>query len=161
MKTTLPPDICSIEDLEALIFELQNYASWYTHNSIKQTVNAKSAARPPVLSQSALLMLRGIVSGGLLTQAHLDTLIDQLVSYKNQAPTMTITLAAPAGQQLKARLTGWCRDTIDANMLVSFRFNSTILGGMVVQYGSRIFDWSFRRAIHTKRSAFPEVLRRV
>jgi F0F1-type ATP synthase delta subunit len=47
------------------------------------------------------------------------------------------------------------------NMLVDFKFNSTMLGGMVVQYGSHIYDWSFRQRILDARDKFPEVLRSV
>ena len=74
---------------------------------------------------------------------------------------MSITLAAPAGAGLKRTLAEWCRQNIDENLLVHFDFNATLLGGMVVNYGSRIFDWSFRRRILEDRAKFPEVLRRV
>ena len=53
-----------------------------------------------------------------------------------------------------------CRP-VAPDVLVNFQFNATILGGMVVRYGSHVYDWSFRRQILAKRDTFPEVLRRV
>lgn len=161
MKIVLPPSICSEQDLEALIFELHSYVRWFTHNNIKHIVDAKNAVRPPELSQAALTMVRDTTTGALLSQDHLDELITALDTYKTTAPSMTITLAAPVGPTLKATLTKWCRDNLSPDILVNFRFNATLLGGMVVQYGSRIFDWSFRRAILANRARFPEILRHV
>jgi F0F1-type ATP synthase delta subunit len=84
-----------------------------------------------------------------------------LREFEESAPHITLTLAAPAPNGLKKTLISWCRDNIDKNILVDFKFNATILGGMVVVYGSRIFDWSFKRQILAAREKFPEVLRNV
>jgi F0F1-type ATP synthase delta subunit len=91
----------------------------------------------------------------------LDKLIETLEDYGTSAPIITITLAAPAPNSLKKTLIDWCRKNIAPNALIDFRFNATMLGGMVVQYGSRIYDWSFRRQILAARDKFPEILRNV
>jgi F0F1-type ATP synthase delta subunit len=74
---------------------------------------------------------------------------------------MTITLAAPATTGIKKQLTAWCRDNVAPDVLVRFEFNQTLLGGMVVRFGSHIYDWSLRRQILDGRTKFPEVLRNV
>jgi len=62
---------------------------------------------------------------------------------------------------IQKNLVNWCRENIAPNILITFQFNATLLGGMVIRHGSNIFDWSFRRQILAARNNFPEVLRRV
>lgn len=157
----LPNSISSRQDLTALILEIREYAKWYGHVSVKQQVGVGQMGEPPAVSDAAAEMLAGLNSGQPVTRELLDKLIEDLEEFGNNAPTLSITLAAPASNPLKAQLVGWCRETIAPDILVNFRFNSTLLGGMVIRYGSRIYDWSFRRQILTNRAKFAEVLRRV
>lgn len=161
MKLQLPNNISSPQDLMALELELRDYAKWFAHNAIKERTHARAGTPPPALSSAAMQLVRDWSGKKLLTQHNLEDLIDALGHYKSQALTLTITLAAPAPSSLKQTLVGWCREHIAPNILVNFQFNSTLLGGMVIRYGSRIFDLSFRRQIMDGRAKFPEVLRNV
>lgn len=161
MKLSLPNSVSSLQDLSTLTLEMHAYATWWSHNAIKQRVGAKKGTPPPALSPAGLELIRSVSGSKLLTQATLDSILKELEEFKRTAPTLTITLSAPAPASVKATLVEWCRKNIDSRMLVNFQFNSTILGGMVIHYGSRVFDWSFRRQILASRQQFPEVLRRV
>ena len=90
-----------------------------------------------------------------------DDLILELEAAKKTAPLITITLAAPATKDVKQALVSSCRSHIADDALVTFKFNSSLCGGMVLQHGSRVFDWSFRRQILANRTKFTEVLRSV
>lgn len=160
-RIDLPDTITSIDDLTALILEVRDYAKWYSHNAILERVSKKRAKKTFDLSDSATDVLRQWEKVQPINTRSLDSLIDMLTLYKNTAPTLTVTLAAPPTNDIKQTLIGWCRKNIAPNVMITFGFNSTILGGLVVHYGSRIFDWSFRRQILDNRQAFGEVLRRV
>lgn len=161
MKLLLPNSVSSPQDLMALTFEVREYASWFSHNTIKHQAGAKRGSQAPALSAAALEVLRSWNAQKPITGDTLVELVTALEDFKETAPSLTITLAAPAGGDLKQTLVTWCRENIAPNVLVSFRFNATLLGGMVVRYGSRIFDWSFRREILEQHAKFPEVLRNV
>lgn len=161
MKLRLPNSIASLQDLTTMTLEIQEYAQWFKHESIKKRVNAKRMSESPTMSPSALELLQEWGGKNPLSQQSLDDLINALKEYSNSAPSITMTLAAPPTSDVKKVLVGWCRRNIAPNIMVTFRFNSTLLGGMVVHYGSRIFDWSFRRQVLAARERFPEVLRRV
>ncbi|MDB5187245.1 MAG: atpH [Candidatus Saccharibacteria bacterium] len=161
MKLKLPDTVSSLQDLTSLQLEMREYARWFAHDAMKKRVNAKLTSESPILSPAAKDLLRNWSDRKALTQQDLDELIKTLDAYKRNASTMTITLAAPPTGDIKKTLVGWCRENIAPDVLVTFQFNSTILGGMVVRYGSRVFDWSFRRQILAARNNFPEVLRRV
>jgi hypothetical protein len=147
--------------LTSLILEIREYTKWYSHNAILQRVSKKRAQKSFDLTPSAEDILRQWEKIQPINTRSLDSLIDTLTLYKNTAPTLTITLASPPTNDIKQALISWCRKNIAPNVMVAFGFNATLLGGLVVHYGSRIFDWSFRRKILDSRQSFGEVLRRV
>lgn len=161
MTLKLPDSMSSPQDLMSVILELQEYSRWFAHESIKKRVNAKAASTPPAISPAAEQLLRDASGKQPLSQQAISTLITMLKDYSSTAPTITLTLAAPPTGGIKTTLVTWCRNNIAPNVLVNFQFNATLLGGMVVRYGSHVHDWSFRRQILDARSRFPEVLRNV
>lgn len=162
MSLTLPSNIWSPEDLKELIGDLKRYARWLAAYAVKERVAASAAKQqPPTLSPTAIELLNGLHAKQALTQPGVDKLIADLQAVQVVAPQVNFTLAAPPSNGLKKTLVTWCRETIGHDALVSFDFNATILGGMVVRHGSHIYDWSFRRQILANRNKFPEVLRRV
>jgi hypothetical protein len=160
-KLQLPSSVSSLQDVAALTLEVRGYAKWYSHNAIKKRVSGKRAADSPALSPGAKELLHNWEAQNPLSRQSLDALIETLETFKDTAPTLSITLAAPPPTDLKQTLVAWCRQNIASDVLITFHFNSILLGGMVIRYGSRVFDWSFRRQILAAREKFPEVLRNV
>jgi hypothetical protein len=150
-----------MQDLTSLTLEVREYARWFSQSSVKQRMHVGHISDAPALTPAATELIQQWSAQKPLSQQRLDELIATLEGFKATAPSMTITLAAPAPGDLKQTLVGWCRQNISPDTLVTFKFNATILGGMVVHYGSHVFDWSFRRQILAARAKFPEILRRV
>ena len=161
MRIKLPDSVSSKQDLLSLVLELHDYERWFMHEAIKKNINATNTSNAPVLSLAASELLRNIEAKQELNQESLNELIEKIRDYSHTTSQITITLAAPVTTSLKTILVKWCRENISSNILVNFQFNSTLLGGMVVRYGSRIFDWSFRQQLINARNNFPEVLRNV
>lgn len=161
MNLNLQNTIFTPQDLKALIMEVRSYTRWFAQANIKSQVVGKPSAATYTVSETAATLIREFAAGQPLSQQLLDMLILSLEKIEKESPRITITLAAMPGNSLKKSLTDWCRKNVSPDVLVDFRFNATLLGGMVVQYGSRIHDWSFRRAILANRSKFPGVLRNV
>lgn len=161
MKLKLPASVSSVQDLTNLLLEVREYAKWFSHNEIKKRSGAKTNHDSPSISADALEVIDAWAAKKPLNRQSLDELIETLDEYRSNAPAMSITLAAPATNDIRKVLVNWCRDNVAPNVMVTFKFNSSILGGMVIRYGSRMFDWSFRRQIMDNRAKFPEVLRRV
>lgn len=161
MKLKLPDTIASSQDLAGVTADVHAYAKWASRELIKQRVSGKSSGKQPDISSEASDLIRTWGGGKPLTQASIDGLIKALDSHKKAAPSITITLAAIPSGELKAKLVGWIRKELAPDMLVNFRLNRNILGGMVVAYGSHIFDWSFKRKLLDSPVTFREVLSRV
>ena len=161
MKLILPPSVSSPQDLEALLVDVRSYARWYAHDATKKRLSIRRASERPPVTRATDELLRDWTALKPLSVQSLDELIHALETFRQQAPVLTITLAAPPSAAVKSALVDWCRKNLEHDMLVSFSFNATLCGGVVVQDGSRIFDWSFRRQLLEARSRFPEVLRHV
>lgn len=163
MDFKLPDTVASSQDIISLILEIKAYTTWYLHEMIKLRVSHKKnkAKDEPQLSPAANELLRNFSHQYPLTRQSLEGLIKTLEDYSKHAPVVLFTLAAPATSGVRKALVRWCRQHIAGNVLVTFQHNSTILGGMVMRYRSRVFDWSFRRQILANVATFPEVLRRV
>lgn len=161
MKLKLRSDLSSRQDIQAVVLEVKRYARWYSHASIKQRVGGGAVAAPPPLSTPTADLLTQWHADKQLSPQSLDGLVQELETFTANAPYLTVTLAAPAPMKLKSEMITWFRQNIRQDLLVDFNFNSTMLGGMMVRYGSRIIDLSFKRQIMAARSKFPEVLRRV
>jgi len=154
----IPDSVASAQDLTGVLNDVQAYAKWASRELIKQKVAGKSAGAQPAVSLEATAIIRDWSGGKPMSQTSIDGLLKALEEYKKSAPTITITLAAIPSGEVKAKLVAWCRKELAAGVLVSFRLNRNILGGMVVAYGSHIHDWSFRRKLIEAEKPFHEVL---
>ena len=161
MKLTVPDSVASAQDFAALANDVHAYAAWASKELIKQKVSGKSAGAQPQLSDEATTVICSWGNGKPLTQTSIDSLIKALDEYKKSSPTVTITLAAIPSGEVKTKLVAWCRKELNPQILITFRLNRNILGGMVVAYGSHIHDWSFRRRLTDASKPFSEVLGRV
>lgn len=161
MKLKLPDNITSQQDVMELLAELHDYSKSLSHQDILKRTNSKSTSQLTETSKEAKELMRIWTNGKTIDSSSLNELIKSVTDYKDNAPKMTITLAAPATNDIKKTLTVWCRDNISSNLLIDFQFNRIILGGMVLRFGSHIYDWSFRRQILDGRDKFPEILRHV
>lgn len=159
-KLNLPNNVYSPQDLSSLVLEIHEYARWHSHNDVKKRAGSK-VNDPPAISSDAKQFIDDWSGKKDIDAKKLDSLINSLEDLREDAPLITITLAAPASGDVKETLVKWCRNNIASNILVRFGFDQTLLGGMVVRFGSHIYDWSFKRSIMLNRGKIPEVLRHV
>ncbi len=162
MQIKMTDEIISPQDLKSIILELRQYNIWFTQNSVKLQVSKSSITDQPIISDSAIKLLKDYTGNkASINQKDIDGLLKSLAMLGESSPSLTMTLAAAPSNGLKKQLISWYRENIDPNILVDFRFNSTLLGGMVIKYQSHVYDYSFRRQILAAKEKFPEVLRRV
>ena len=161
MIPKLPASVSSRQDLKAVIRELQAYLHWLSQNEIKQAVTKQTFGEQPSLSPAAQEIINSSQDGQAPTKESLAKLVEELEAFAAKAPFVSVTLAAPASASLKQAIVSWFRQNTRPDLLVDFNFNATMLGGMVVRYGSHVFDGSFKRKILANRAKFPEVLRNV
>jgi len=161
MSLDLGDSVTSPQDLKTIILEIRLYAKWFAQATVKAQVAGAKPEQPPAISPAATGLINEAAAGKQLDRGRLDALITELTELEAKSLRIVITLAGVPGNGLKKTIAAWCRQNISPDILVDFRFNATILGGMVVQFGSHVYDLSFRRRILASRDKFPGVLRRV
>jgi len=161
MTPQLQNSVASPQDLKEAILGVRRYARWFAQAALKQRVSGGQPEPQPMVAPAAAQIINQWAGQKPLSSASLDELITDMEAFATSAPRMVITLAAPAPGDLKRQLVDWCRRNVAPDVLVDFRFNSSLLGGLVVSYGSHVYDWSFRRQILAAKDKFPEALRHV
>lgn len=157
MALRLPDTVSSGQDLNSLIIDVHEYLKWYTHESIKKRSGSKKKSDPPEISEGANELVRQWNE----SRDKLEELVQTLEDIHHNSKLITITLADQPSGGVKKKLVSWCRKEIAPDILVNFSVNNSILGGLVVRAGSRVFDMSFRREILANKAHLGEVLRRV
>ena len=158
MNSNLPASIVSSQDLTLVIREIQDYTAWATHETIKYKTGVKKPMtdQPPLTPAATAIVSNWGRSKGATADSYRQ-LIETLERIARSAPSITITLAGPPPQKVKESIVKWCRENLSSNVFVTFRFNRTLLGGMVVRAGSRVYDWSLHRKLMEHGRQFTEV----
>ena len=161
MKLQLADELSSPQDLKAAIMDIRLYAKWFEQAVTRKKVSGSASDDAPSILPPATDLIKQWHAHVQPSRDSFDSLITALDNYLARAPRIYIPLAAVPNTDLKKKLIAWCRQNINAGILVEFKLNSTMLGGLAVRHGSHTYDWSFRRQILAARNKFPEILRNV
>lgn len=146
-KLVLPVEVEDAEQLELVAEELQTAAA-----------NAASYGSGSGLSPAAQQLVEGLAVRKRTDAAAWRELADQLQQHVEAAPVVHVGLAAAPDAQLRAELVGWFRREAHPGVLVQFRLQPDIAGGMVVRTTNKVHDFSFRRRLHEHAEILPALI---
>lgn len=152
----LPLDLYSPEQLSAVIIELRSHIAAVRDATIR--ARATHEPDPSPIHTSALLM--GVLRTAAVAstdQPALEKLLKQLETIRDRAPAIHLTLAALPNRDLKRKLTEWFRTQIHPYAFLTFATRADIGGGVIIQAGSRIYNYSFREQILSHRQRISEI----
>lgn len=155
----LPVDLYSSDQLSAVILELQAHIDMLRDEAVRAKAG-KATADPPAIS--ALLV--GVLHGAnvrLESRPGAEQVLKVLTTIRKQAPQVHLSLAALPARTLKRQLTVWFRTQIHPYALLTFTARSDLCGGIVVQAGSHIYDFSFREPLINNRARLAELVQYV
>ena len=158
MSFYLSEAIISPEDLKSVINELKDYEVFFRHSQIKQHVVKRSAGQAPELSIAASELLSSAMEKKPLNITIIEQLITELERLLIKSPKIKIILAALPNHAVKKQLILWVRKNIKADALIEFSYNQSLLGGLVLTAGSRIFDWSLRQQLLNSQPKLNEMI---
>ena len=152
----LPLDLYSPEQLSAIIIELR------AHNSAVRDANVRSKATheqsPAPVHTSALLMATLREAGvGPTDESALEKLLKQLEVIRDRAPAVHLMMAALPNRDFKRKLTDWFRAEIHPYAMLTFATRMDIGGGIIIQAGSHIYNYSFREQILSHKQRISEI----
>jgi hypothetical protein len=121
---------------------------------------AKKPVEVPLLDETEALLAE-LPAAKRRQPAALYELAEQIEKLSVAAPRLTLTLAALPSSHLREDLVKWARTNLTANVLVVFRVNPDLAGGLMMRTTNRLLDCSFRQRLLAEPTGFTEVLRRV
>lgn len=155
MSVHLPIDVFSPGQLSGLVASLHTY-----RGSLRDAaVRAKTTKTKPLLPELPEGLANLLTSSTIKPDdlAALETLNKELEGVLKAAPVMHVTLAAGAGRTLKRQLTVWFRTQIHPHSLLTFATRSDMGGGIILQAGSRFYDFSFRDRLLANKNRLTEI----
>lgn len=156
MSLHVPVDIHTPSQLSTAVAQLQTYRNELRDLTIRAKVQKQKRAELPELSET----LTGILHSNNIaadSDSQLESLQRDLNTALKTAPVVHITLAATAGRTLKRQLTVWFRTQIHPLCLLTFATRGDIGGGIILQAGSHLYDYSFKDRLLANKSRLTEV----
>lgn len=159
MKAVFPKELHSSEELGLLIIEFRDYLGKLHDRSVRKKVVGTAHEALPELSvlASKTLQANDISSTKMVA---IEGLLRDLEAIRDKAPAAHITLVELPDHTIKEQLVKWFRSSIDPHLLVSFTGRSDIGGGMILQAGSRRYDFTFRTQLLENKAHLIGVLAR-
>lgn len=156
----LPIDLYSPDQLSAIIIELRTYIGSLRDATVRAKAAHGEVGEPMHLSA---LLLGAFTGAGIKTtdQDGAEKLLLQLQAIRDKAPAVHLMMAALPNRQLKRKLTEWFRAQIHPYAMLTFATRTDIGGGIVVQAGSHIYDYSFRQQLLGNKHRISEIFKRV
>ncbi len=152
----LPLDLYSPEQLSAIIIELRGHISSLRDANVRAKATHATVGAPA--HTSALLL--GVLHESAITptdQPAAEKLLKELEAIRDKAPAVHLMMAALPNRDLKRKLTDWFRTEIHPYALLTFATRADIGGGVIVQAGSHVYNWSFREQILSHKSRISEI----
>lgn len=155
MKTeqvVLPVDVYSPDQLSVLLIELHNLASAARSQAARAKVGAKTHIEQSGITAELVTLLKSN-DVGMDDVSKMDDLHKALDAALRVAPVVHATLAGIAPRLLKRQLTVWFRTRVHPQTLLTFSARRDIGGGIIINAGSHLYDFSYRQMIlaNTKR----------
>lgn len=156
----LPTDLYSPEQLGAVVIELRSYTGALRDANVRAKATKSAVSAPEHLSALLLGVFRG--AGVKVTDLEgSEKLLKELEAIRDKAPAVHLMMAALPNRELKRKFTDWFRTAIHPYTLLTFATRADIGGGVILQAGSHVYDYSFRQQILTNRHRISEIYARV
>lgn len=157
---TLPQDLYSPDQLSALVLELKTFRSATQDADTRTKTGSKKS---PLLPEPSPLLSTIFKDMGITTLSitAVEDLHKRLETMLNKAPVAHVMLAGMPSQAIKRQLTDWFRKQVSPDMLITFSVRGDLCGGAVIQVGSHIYDFSFKRLLLENKQKIGEIAGRV
>lgn len=151
----LPVDIYSPDQLSALILEVGGYSGRLRDAAVRAKTGSGQVSLPEVPDLLAQLLEESGIKPNDTTA--IDGLRKELEEKLKKSPVVHLMLAAHPTAAIKRQFTTWFRTEINPEILLTFAVRSDIGGGLILQAGSHVYDFSFKRRLLANKKRIAEI----
>lgn len=138
-EIVLPRELYSPDLVNLAILELDRF--------ISQVRTSSAAGKAMPAPSSGLGLVFDALQINPKNLQELESLKNNLDQLLNSAQVVNIILPQTASNNIKYLLSDWFRKNIGENILLNFSARSDVGGGAIIQAGSRIYDFSFKKVL--------------
>lgn len=153
----LPSVVSTRGDLSRLIREAEQVDYNYTAATVKEKAGVTGEANITLSSAfEAFLQANELqFDGDSNARSHV---IKQLRALKNKAPVVHMTFASMADGESLQQLTGWLRDTVNKQILVTVGVQPSLVAGVYMRTANKVYDMSLRAKLRAQRGLLEQEL---
>lgn len=161
MKFELPPQLATPQAISVCLAELVQVQEALRSSSLAKRAGATGRPSPRLsLSPDAQELLKNAATPGKVTLSELGMAIEFLQQVQQEAPVVTVTLAAEASYDQQRTLAAWFQKLSSQTVLCRFATDASIAGGVVVRTPRRMYDFSFATLLRGQTDALAQELTR-
>jgi len=145
----LPSSLYSPDQLGVVLMELQTHAEQLRDAGVRKRLG-RGADKSVATGVEFSPLLAGVLEAAKADPndaPQLEALATNLEALRRQAPVVHLTFAAMPNAALKQKIAAWFREQIHPAFLLTFGARGDLGGGVVLQTGSHVYDYSFRQRI--------------
>ncbi|MGH7196851.1 MAG: hypothetical protein ACREGJ_03770 [Candidatus Saccharimonadales bacterium] len=135
--------------------ELRSYVGGLRDVAVRAKVKPEATTEQPFASEFLKSFLE--TASAENDRGSLENLVDELEQKLEKSPVVHLTFAVLPNRAVKRQLTLWFRTEIHPDCLLTFVARSDIGGGAILQAGSHMYDFSFKRQILDNKARISEL----
>ena len=156
MDLKLPTVVASRRDIIRLHREVRVFIDSVTQSIMRHDNPVKY---PGISEQLRAVATENQVD--LRNTKHCETLLDQLETLKDKAPSVHVSFPTEPTPDILQKLVNWFREEIDQHIVIQVGLQPTIAAGVVIRTPNRQCDFSLRRHLYSNRKKLAEAINSV
>lgn len=155
----LPDFIYSHEQIGLYLLQLEHYKSVLLKRRVGggPSLGTQKERRDGISGQLEKYLIEKAPKEGI-TNEFLEEISELLNKVRDTGPRLHLTFASIPGADLKHQLTMWVRENIHEFALVSFHYDQSIIGGLVIRTRNKIFDFSYAKELKEPKTKLTTIL---
>lgn len=150
--------ITDYEELDIFIMSLENYLEYLDNFELSKKEGIEGE-----LNININANLKGIISnlyGDIFTDKEkIKNIYNSLLKIKEEAKVVELTFSTDIDSFTKIKLKSFFQDKVNKNVIIRYKINPDIGGGLVINTPSNFFDFSFDYVLKSSTDKIIDILK--
>jgi F0F1-type ATP synthase delta subunit len=158
MDYNLLQRINDYEELEIFLISLNKYLEDLYEYSLKEKKNLKSQDIVSTLNPTLKVIIESLYGDVLTDEGKMKEVQMKFLDLKNSIKIVTLVFNIEVDSEFKLKLKDFFLKKISKDVLLKYKINSDIGGGIIIQTDKSYFDFSFDSILRDKRDNIVDII---